>query len=113
MTAELDFADWPLQTVTWKAKTSRDQYGQPTYGVAVSLKGYVTYLTEEQRQESVEGEKVHGAVFLLTAPVVDTEDQITLPDGTIPIIFAVQRLHDERGNAYYTKVLFGATETRF
>ncbi|MGH9202205.1 MAG: hypothetical protein ACRD2A_13330 [Vicinamibacterales bacterium] len=110
MASEVDFADWPLQTVTWAALTGRDQYGVPTYGTATSVKAYVVPASMETRA-LVEERNVQTIAYLLDAPNVAPEDKLTLPDGTSPVIVAVNRFFDERGNPYYTKVMFGERVT--
>lgn len=106
MTAETDFSDWPLETVTWQKLTSRDQYGNPTYGSAVSGKAYIMYATEEYRMV-IEDILIDTIVFILSAPILTAEDKVILPDGSAPVMAGVQRWMDERGEPYYTKALFG------
>ena len=102
-----DFAPLMKQTVTVKAKTSRDSHGKPTFGSGTDWKARVAFKAEWLRDPEGRAVLAKGAVWFLGAPAVTVEDQITLPDGTTPPILFVERPPDQTGAVHHTKVVFG------
>lgn len=102
-----DFADMMPHTVTHEEFASRDEYGLPAYGSPASLKARVSYRPHKVRTPAGDEVVARGEVWLNTAgTTVDTEDRITLPDGSTPPILSVDGLSDELG-AHHAKVHFG------
>ena len=102
-----DWADMLNQTVTYKALSSRDSYGAPTYGAATSYDARVVYKSKFLRKSDGADVMATGAVWLQGAPAVSPEGLLTLPDGTTPPILSVERFPDETDAYHHTKVYFG------
>jgi hypothetical protein len=105
-----DFLDLMPDTVTYRAVTSRDNYGLPSYGSASSYRARVVYKTLRTTSMS-SGQEVlaAGEVWLAGTPSPpDIDDKITLPDGSTPKILNFERFTDEAG-VHHTKILFGGT----
>jgi hypothetical protein len=101
-----DFGDLLTQTVTRKTVTGRDNYGQPSWSGAATLPCRVVHKTKLVRSTASARSETEGAVreVVSTAQVWtahvgwSVEDQITLPDGTKPVILHVDSYPDEAGD---------------
>jgi len=89
-----------------KHVTSRDAWGNPTYGATTTYKGRI----ENRRRKVInrDGQEVisETALYLATTAMVDINAQITLPSGyypTSPKIISIKRETDEYG-AYSTTI---------
>lgn len=105
MTYINDFREMFPDTVTWAPLTSRDQYGTPTYGAGTAFDCRLvrrnTLVRDRQGQEVTS--RAH--VWLMGSPAVDSDDKLTLSDGSVPVIVSVERYQDEGGSSH-TKVYF-------
>lgn len=102
-----DFADLMNATVTVEPFSSRGDYGDPTYGTAVSYSARVSYRQVRVRSRDGTESVARGAVWLRSSVAVDERDRLTLPDGSAPPILAVDRPGDADGSPHHTKVFFG------
>lgn len=94
------FVDMMATTVTVERIASRDTYGKVTYGAATS---YVARVSLVQRNViGPEGQMVvaKGRAWLDTVDPFTVNDRVTLADGSIPILLAVDLVDDENGPAY-------------
>jgi len=102
-----DFTDMMPHTIQLSEFSgSNDSYGAPVYNSPVSYAARVSY--KPTLVKNKEGEEVvaRGVAWVGSAIVVNTEDQIELPDGTTPPVLAVDSLADEDG-LHHSKVYFG------
>lgn len=92
-------------TVTYRAFSSRDVFGAPTYGSGTEYAARV--VREHHLVRDGQGDEVVSTaqVWIKGTPEVDPEDQVELSDGTTPEILTSERFQDERG-ASHTKVYF-------
>jgi hypothetical protein len=85
---------------------SRDSYGVPVYGVAVTYRGRLTQKVRYVRTK--EGSTVQSSQEWVGQPIptMSVEDRVTLADGSRPIILNVTTHKNEYGTNDHTKVLF-------
>lgn len=102
-----DFADVLLQTVTLAALSSTSGYGKPSFAAGTEYKARVVYKTQSIKNADGQDVMAHGVVWMKGSPVVAPEDQITLPDGSTPVILSLDRYADETGGYHHTRVVFG------
>lgn len=106
MTWETDFDDLMKSTVTVKHFTGYDNYGASAFGTAASYNARIVYepkrILAQNGQEAVSSVQVwiSGSV----PPAMNVKDQITLPDGTKPVIMRLDQVYDESGTEHHTKV---------
>ena len=100
-------------TVGHQPFLSRNAEGAPTFGASKSYRAFIT--NEPVRVRGPDGSDViaRGICVLGRAvddsegsPVVGTEDRITLPDGSTPLIINSNRAADDTG-WHHTTVYFG------
>jgi hypothetical protein len=94
------------QSVTWATFTGRDGYGKPTYNTAGATI-LPAYVSRKLRMISNAAGKVivtRAMVLLDGIPGIGLEDQLTLPDGSTPVLVLVQTGVDEYGASFLTRV---------
>lgn len=103
MTAATDFCDslksLARQSVTVKARSSVNNYGEPVYvGAGTSYSAYVQRMTTSDRDDATDEKLVEYTAYIpSTTLTVSIVDQVVTPDGlTRPIIHVDQRF-DEYG----------------
>jgi hypothetical protein len=103
-----EFRDLMTQTIRHRPLTGRDTYAKPTYGTEVSYKGRVVYKHQKVSSARSQGQDVLSTGYVIFAglPTIKADDQITLPDGSTPLIQSWERQTDETGEIY-VKVYFG------
>lgn len=100
-----DFSHWQNQTVTVYAFSKFDAYGSPTVSTAGSTYAALVVQQVKSIRDKKGVDKVSNTQIYLDGDVsIDIEDNITLPDGTSPIILAVQTYPDFDGNNVLTEV---------
>jgi len=96
------------QSVTIETFNAIDEYGDPSYNVGVVYKAMV-----QRRVKMIRDFKANEAVstcsVLMDGPVsaiLDKfgRDRITLPDGTKPLIMAIEDGIDDTGETIYVEV---------
>jgi hypothetical protein len=96
-----EFEDFMNDTITIEPFVSRDSYGTPSYGAAVS---YPCRVSAKQKQVvDLSGvERVSMArIYVSGTPAIGSLDRLTLPAGYTPQqppILIVHPLHDEAGS---------------
>lgn len=92
------------QTVTVAPWISNDPKGRPVYGPAVSYRARVQ--SNPKIVFNPSGQNVHyaGIVYVEVSAVIDIKSQITLPDGSQPIIADVRPAYDRDGTLAYWRV---------
>ena len=100
-----DFLDFMPETVTIAPFSSRDSYNVPTHGTAVSFAARV--VKKQQLVRAGDGsERIStGHAWIGGTPSMTTEDKLTLADGTVPEVLAVESLPDEDGD-HHVKIFF-------
>ena len=72
-----------MEFVTWKARSSIDQYGDPTYTDSTI---YIIWFTEEKMIRTSEKEELQQLAYILTKSAVSKGDAITRCGITYPVI---------------------------
>lgn len=95
-----DWSDLMTQDVTVAPFVSRDAYGTPTYGSGVSYKARVNY--EQHLVRTADGEQTvaRGTAWLARTTAVGSQDKVTLPDASTPLILVTILEVDEGGPLY-------------
>ncbi len=101
-----DYHDLMPDTVTHKVMTGRDAYQKPTFGAGTDFKARVLFRQRWVRAADGTEKLSRGTVWIGATPVIDPEDEITLPDGSTPPILVVERIPDEKG-IHHVKIFFG------
>jgi hypothetical protein len=79
-----------VDEVTIETFAGFDAYAQPTWGAVRTVKARVVYTPKLVRNR--EGQEVVGSVVIYTSDDdITVDDRLTLPDGTKPVILAVNR----------------------
>lgn len=102
-----DFLDMLPSTVMVAPYIARDRFGAASYGPAV---GYPAHIADQETlMRGPQGETivVQKVAWLGTDHKFSTLDQVTLSDGSTPIILAINAAEDETATALYTKIGFG------
>lgn len=109
MTALFASATRRRETVqcSYQARTGTDEYGAPTYGAIQYFEGILAQQTQRHTLAPQAG-PVHlptGELLLLSTPVVATDGQLTLTDGTVPVLLAAVHYEDALG-VFAQKVVY-------
>lgn len=102
------FLEMMPDTITFNAGSAIDKYGKRTYGGTVTTaNGRIVF--ENRLIKNDEGQDIvsTGRVYLYGPYASLTlQDKITLPNGSTPVILAVETKKDTGGN-HHTVVHFG------
>jgi len=107
VTIETAFAGMMPSTVTLNAVQTTDAYGKRTFsGTSTSIQCRIQ--TSRRLITSEDGKQipVEGTVYCFGTSAATVNDKLTLPDGTVVPIVAVETKNDESG-AYATIIQFG------
>jgi hypothetical protein len=97
--------------VTIRPVSGRDNYGKPTFGTAVVYDCRVNYRAIRTSNRSSGQEVIAaGEVWLLGQLHPNIDDQVTLPDGTRPVLINWDTPMDETGEEHHTKLYFGGAQ---
>lgn len=117
MAFEAPFLDLMASVVTVTPSSTRDSYGKTTYGTAVAnVPAKVSYKTGVQRRPNNEDVGYSASAWLppagyvsgsVTVPTVGLNDKVTLPDGVVRTVVAVDRPLDEDGVIHHQAVRLG------
>ena len=95
------------QTITVEPWLSKDKYGQPSFGPGVArtcrIEGKNKLVRALDGQERVSA----TTIYVYGAAGIGYKDRVTLPDGSRPIILAVEQMPDDHGD-YYEAIYTGA-----
>jgi hypothetical protein len=85
-------------SITYAPLSSRDAYGKPTYGTAVTYSARVTNkknkVTRKDGQEVVSNTMIRLYSNVATLTV---EGKVTMADGTTPTVLTIDHFPDETG----------------
>jgi hypothetical protein len=106
MSSITDYSTMFSDSITLASFASRDAYGAPTVGSAVSYNARVVF--KDQLARDKEGQEVvaKGACWIEGTPTISPEDTITLSDATTPPIITTETYWAPDG-VHHVKVLFG------
>lgn len=107
MAIEPEYRELFSESVTLYPKVSIDKYGRRTHGSASTVAAHI--VAETKLTVTTDGREVveSGKVYLYGSyQNVDTDYLIVLPDGSSPVIIAVDTPHDQIG-AHHTVVTVG------
>lgn len=81
------------------SKTGTDGHGQPSYGADKEYPALVDQKTRLFNTLQGQAISVVASVYFgeQTSPAITTEDRITLPDGSRPVIFSIDKAPDYDG----------------
>jgi len=101
-----DFLDMMPATIIHSPFVSRDSYGQPTYGSSTNYRARIVY--KDTIIRGVDGSELvsRQQCWVNGTPSIRPTDKVTLPDGTSPPIFNVEKFSDESGD-HHVKIFFG------
>ncbi len=101
MTFQRSFLKMMPDTVQRAAWTGQDKNGQPTFAAAVDIRARVVRKPTVVRRSGsfdVEREVISSATVWCAGEIGwDAKDQITLPDGSTPVILDVRKYPDGDG----------------
>ena len=80
----LDAYSGMMESVTWRARSSIDQYGDPTYSDSTIS---IIWFTEEKLIRTAEKEELQQLAFIMTTSAVQKGDAITKGGITYPVIY--------------------------
>lgn len=97
------------QSLLVQAYTGFDAYGSPSWATTTAASTYLCLIIP--KVQSVRGKTgVEGIssvqIYLAGNSTIDIEDKITLPDGTQPLIMAVQKYPNFTGSTDVLTVIF-------
>lgn len=95
-------------TVIFNAEQAKDKYGKATFsGTNTSVRGRIVFETRLMKNEMGEDVLTGGRVYLYgDYSTITLGHKITLPNGTSPVIVAVESKKDTAG-VHHTVVTFG------
>lgn len=95
-----DLEDFLPHSISIEPYSSQDEYGEPSYGVAVTYRGRVEIKNMMVRDDFGKERVASGRIFLNTTSIPTTKDRVTLPSGydpATPEILAVMPQENETG----------------
>lgn len=95
------------QQLSVKPFVSRDRYNKPVYGVAVLFAARLTFKPKLIRAADGQEKMSSGEAWLDVWPAIGLEDEVTLPDATVPPILRIDKLADTSGVPHHTVIFFG------
>lgn len=93
-------------TVAIAAKSSRDDYGEPSFGSGTNYKARVSYEDKRVISKSVghrKGEEIVTNITIMVekAYTPNITDRITLPDSSAPGMISFKEILDQHNNTFY------------
>jgi len=95
------------QKVTLETFKAMNGAGEYTYNTGVSYYAYVDYAPEHRKRNREQTVEYVSVVYLPANVSVSTDDRITLPDASKPVIVKVHKPRDIFGNVIQTVVYCG------
>lgn len=110
MSFEADFLDFMNSTISVKAYTSFNQYGEPAFSTTATT--YRAYIQEKPTEiTDAFGREVISShtIYVASTARIDITSHLDLPDGTDPNIIRSDVMYDEDG--IHHVVLFCGSES--
>ena len=94
-------------TVQVVASGTKNNYGEISYGATTSYSARVEKKQRMLRTDSGESLKSETAVYVYGDASLALDSQLTLPDGTVRVIYAIDTVTDETGNVHHQTAYCG------
>lgn len=101
-----DLLDLMPNTVTVRPFVSRDSYGAASYGSPTDYPARVNYKTHNILGPDNQLILSNGTIWMACSDPVSSDDQVTLDDGSTPVILKATRETDESGVVQYVRADF-------
>lgn len=92
------------QTVTIATASTKDVYGKATFATGVDYPARVEPVNELVRGANAKEVVVNADVYLAGDVTVTTTSSLTLPDGSVPVIVAVDKQTGGDGTVHHTRI---------
>jgi len=92
------------QSVAISSSSSKDVYGKSSWATATDYPARVEPVNELTRDANAREVTVYADVYLAGDADVTTASRISLPDGSIPIIVAVDKQTAGDGTVHHTRI---------
>lgn len=107
MSFENDFLDLMPHSIIVNSFSSINGYGKPTFATAATTyQGLIQYKQKLIKTGSGQEKISTAQVVLNCTGTINSDDKITLSDGTIRPILGIERLSDDEGQ-HHIKISFG------
>jgi len=104
MAIDRDLLQMMPHTVTIKPRTGVDAYSKPSYSAGVDWTCYVDYRPKKIRNAAGQEVVSSAQVYVGGVSGATVSSEITLPDGSKPVILMVNKLSDEQPD--YAEVIY-------
>ena len=88
-------------TVSISTRTSHNNYGEATYGTAVTYRARVVNRSGWARNMAGENVEVRTVCWVASTGTISISDRITLPGGATPPIVLVESFPDDDGTHHH------------
>ena len=88
-------------TISISTRTSHSNYGEATYGSAVTYRARVVDKSGWVRNAAGENVEVRTICWVASTGSIDISDRITLPGGATPPIVMGERFPDDQGSHHH------------
>jgi hypothetical protein len=89
---------WMCESLTIEPATTIHSYGRYSFGTAVNVAARIVPKTQKIIDKNGQDVISSAEIYVDSSATVTVNDRITLPDGTKPIILALQKFRDALGN---------------
>jgi hypothetical protein len=86
-----EFGEYLLEVVQFAPRTTTDADRVQSYGAPVSVNAYIERFPRMTRDAAGREVLVHATVIIDITPTVEPTAQVTMPDGSHPLILNVAR----------------------
>lgn len=86
-----EFGEYLTETVRFAVRTTTDADRVQTYGGPVSVPAYVERFPRMIRDSTGRDVLAHATIIIDITPTVEPTAQVTMPDGSHPLILNVSR----------------------
>jgi uncharacterized membrane protein len=107
MSFESAFLSLMNSTVTVSTRSGHNNYGEPTYAAGVNYRARIHEKAGFVRTADGEVIEVVTEVWVNSTKAFTVDDRVTLPNGTVPQVVAVNRPFDEDGVQHHVKFMLG------
>lgn len=108
MTFEAEFLSLMPSTVTVYPLASRNADGHTTFGTTgVTYRARVAYVPHTVHLADGRIQASEGIAWLASTTPLSIQSKYVLPDGSVPIVYAVENIPDQDGQ-HHSKVFFGS-----
>jgi len=108
MSFEAEFLSLMPSTVTVYPLASRNADGHTTFGTTgVRIRARVVYTPHTVRLPDGRIGAAEGIAWLASTSPLSIQSKYVLPDGSSPVVYAVENIPDEDGQ-HHSKVFFGS-----